>query len=60
MIIIAYLWILGLVLMTAFMVVALIVEKNFDESHPVKIWWRKHVIGLDPEQYKYPEDDIQE
>jgi hypothetical protein len=46
--------------MTAFMVVALIVEKNFDESHPVKIWWRKHVIGLDPEQYKYPEDDIQE
>jgi hypothetical protein len=44
--------------MTGFMVTAMIVEKNFDESHPVKKWWRKHIIDTDPEEYKYPEDDI--
>jgi hypothetical protein len=60
MIIIAYLWILSLFLMTGFTVTAVIIEKNFDESHPVKKWWRKHIIDTDPEQYKYPEDDIQE
>ena len=58
MIIIAYLWVLSLVLMTGFMVTAMIVEKNFDESHPVKKSWRKHIIDTDPEEYKYPEDDI--
>ena len=53
--IIAYLWILGLVLMNSFIVISLIVEKNFDESHPVKKWWRKHIVAPDPFD-KTPED----
>ena len=48
MIIIAYLWILSLFLMAGFMVTSLIVEKNFDESHPIKKWWRRNVIAPDP------------
>lgn len=55
MIIIGYLWILSLFLMTGFMVTDLIVEKNFDESHPIKKWWRKHIIAFDPYD-KTPED----
>ena len=52
MIIIGYLWILSLFLMTGFMVTALIVEKNFDESHPIMKWWRRNVIGPDPQDKK--------
>jgi len=48
MIIIAYLWILSLFLMTAFVAIDLIIEKNFDESHAVKKWWRKHIIDEAP------------
>jgi hypothetical protein len=25
-----------------------VIEKNFDESHPIKKWWRKHVIAEAP------------
>ena len=55
MIIFAYMWIIGLLLTTLFMIVAIIVEKNFDESHPIKKWWRKHIIAFDPYD-KNPED----
>ena len=55
MIIISYLWILSLFFMTGFMVTDLIVEKNFDESHPIKKWWRKHIIDTDPYD-ETPED----
>jgi hypothetical protein len=48
MIIFAYMWIIGLLLTTLFIVVAVIVEKNFDESHPIKKWWRRHIIASDP------------
>lgn len=56
MIIIGYLWILSLFLITSFIVTALIVEKNFDESHPIKKWWRKHIISPDP--YDETSDDV--
>lgn len=59
MIIIAYLWIFFLAFTTLFIVVAGIVEKNFDECHPVKKWWRRHVIAWDPEQLR-PNDDCDE
>jgi hypothetical protein len=49
MIIFAYMWIIGLLLTTLFIVVAIIVEKNFDESHPIMKWWRRNVIGPDPQ-----------
>ena len=25
-----------------------LIEKNFDETHPIKKWWRKHIIAPDP------------
>jgi len=40
-----------------FILVAGIIEKNFDESHPIKKWWRRNVIATDPEDSK---DDNQE
>lgn len=49
MIALAYLYLICILSISTFIVVAIIVEKNFDESHPVKIWWRKHVIGIAPD-----------
>jgi hypothetical protein len=49
MIVLAYLLIFFLILTTVFLIVAIIVEKNFDESHPVKKWWRENVIGIAPD-----------
>ena len=62
MIILAYVWIAMMILMTVFLVIAIIVEKNFDETHPIKLWWRRNVIGAYPEDsnYKEQEDDNQE
>lgn len=60
MIIFAYVWIFFLILTTVFIFVASFIEKNFEESHPVKKWWRENVVGLDPEQKGNIEDDIQE
>lgn len=62
MIIIAYLFIFFLFLFSIFLIVAIVIEKNFDESHPVKKWWRRNVIAPDPEdaKYKNPVDDNQE
>ena len=62
MIIIAYLWIISIVFMGTFLIVAMIVEKNFEESHPIKKWWRRNIIDNDPEdaKYKSTKDDIQE
>lgn len=48
MIIFAYIWIGLLILSVLFFVVAGVVEKNISEEHPFKKWWRKHVIGIAP------------
>lgn len=48
MIILAYLWIGFMLLSVLFIIIAGIVEKNFSEEHQVKKWWRKHVIGIAP------------
>jgi len=37
-------------------VIGSIIERNLDECHKVKKWWRKHVVGWDP-QYPRPDDD---
>jgi hypothetical protein len=52
MIIIAYLFIFFLITFSTFLIVAIVIEKNFDESHPVKKWWRRNVIAPDPEDAK--------
>jgi hypothetical protein len=51
MIIIAYLFLALLILTSTFIIVSIIIEKNFKESHPVKKWWRKHVIAEYPNDY---------
>jgi hypothetical protein len=56
MIIFAYIWFSFLFLMTLFIVVAGIIEKNFEESHPVMKWWRRNVIAFDPYDKK-PDND---
>jgi len=55
MIIIAYLWIFLLFATTFFILVAGIIEKNVDDTHPIKKWWRKHIAAPDPFN-KTPED----
>jgi hypothetical protein len=56
MIIFAYIWFSFLFLMTLFIVVAGIIEKNFEESHPVMKWWRRNVIAPDPYDKKSNDD----
>jgi hypothetical protein len=51
MIVFAYLYLFLLASTATFVIVAIIIEYNFDEEHPVKIWWRKHCIGIDPDDY---------
>jgi hypothetical protein len=56
MIIFAYIWFSFLLLTTLFIVVSGIIEKNFEESHPVMKWWRRNVIAPDPYD-KNPNND---
>ena len=42
-------------LTTLFIFTSVIIEKNFDESHPIKKWWRNHIIAPDPYE-ETPED----
>jgi hypothetical protein len=53
----AYIYFFLLGFTALFILVAGIIEKNFDESHPIKKWWRRNVIATDPEDSK---DDNQE
>ena len=53
----AYIFLFFLTFTALFIVVAGIIEKNFDESHPVKKWWRRNVIAPDPEDLKYKQKD---
>ena len=46
--ILAFVWLAFLFLSVLFILITGIVEKNFDEEHPVKKWWRKHVVGIAP------------
>lgn len=48
MLIIGYIFILLLIVTSLSIIVAIIIEKNFEESHPVMKWWRKYVVGFNP------------
>lgn len=48
MIILAYIWVTLLAITALFFIIAGFIEKNFDETHPVKKWWRKHVVAEAP------------
>lgn len=41
-------WIFLIVLFAVCVSIGVFIEKNFEESHPVKKWWRKHIIADDP------------
>jgi hypothetical protein len=57
----AYIYFFFLGFTALFILVAGIIEKNFDESHPIKKWWRRNVIAADPEDLKHKQkDDNQE
>ena len=62
MIIIAYLYLFCLAVFALFFAAGCIIENNFDESHPVMKWWRRHIIAPDPEDAKYKklQDDIEQ
>lgn len=53
MIIFAYLFIGLLIFSSLFLFVAIVIEKNFSETHPIKKWWRKHVVA----DYPYEDDN---
>lgn len=48
--IIFYLYVTLAVIFILGILVAYIIEGYVPESHPVMKWWRKHVVGVDPEQ----------
>jgi hypothetical protein len=48
MIILAYMWVFLLFSFVVFLIIAAVIEKSFNENHPVKKWWRKHVIAEAP------------
>ena len=48
MVIIAYICIFFLIFGSLFIIAAIVIDKNFDESHPVKKWWRANIIDWDP------------
>lgn len=47
--ILAYIYLGFLGLSALFITLAVIIEKNFSEDHSVMKWWRKHVIGIAPD-----------
>jgi hypothetical protein len=50
MIIIAYIWIFFLLFGSLFIIAAVAIDKNLNESHPVKKWWRRNIIDWDPHE----------
>ena len=55
--IVFYIYLACVLFFTICLIMGVYVERKFDESHPIKKWWRKHIVGFDPEQ-KRPDDDF--
>ena len=45
----AFIYLFLLSFTAIFIIVAIIVENNVSEDKPFKKWWRKHIIGIYPE-----------
>ena len=43
-----WVWFVLIIIGAIFFLVGALIEKNFDESHPVKKWWRRHIVAPDP------------
>lgn len=46
--ILGYIYFILLAVSALFFIVGVIIERNFEESHPVKKLWRKHVVAPAP------------
>lgn len=44
-----WVWFVLIIISGIFFFVGVIIEKNFDESHPIKKWWRRHFVAPDPD-----------
>jgi hypothetical protein len=49
MIIFVYAWVAMVLLLLLFSFFGVVVEKYVSEEHPLKKWWRKHIISNDIE-----------
>jgi hypothetical protein len=47
--ILGYLYLVSLLVTASFFIVATFIEHNFSEEHFVKIWWRKNIVGIVPD-----------
>ena len=44
MIIIAYLFVASIVTFTLLFIIGISIEKNLNDSHPIKKWWKNNII----------------
>ncbi len=42
-------WLFLLVIWAIFIILGVFIENNVDEKHPIKKWWRKHILAPDPD-----------
>ena len=45
---VAIVWLFLIVVVVFFYFVGGIIETKLNESHPIKKWWRKHIVAPDP------------
>jgi hypothetical protein len=43
------LYFICLFLTLSFIVSFHLIENLFEETHPLMIWWRKHIVGINPD-----------
>lgn len=43
-------WFVLFIILVIGFLLGFIIEKNFEETHFVKKWWRKHIVAPDPEK----------
>jgi hypothetical protein len=51
MIIFAYIYLGLLVFSALFFIVGIVIEKNFSEDTKIMRWWRKHIVGIAPNDW---------
>ena len=46
--IIAWFYLISLIGLGFTFLIHLLIEKNLDNCHPLKKWWRRHIVDYDP------------
>lgn len=47
--ILGWAWIFCLLIFIVGVIAGALIENRLNENHPIKKWWRKHVLDYDPE-----------